>query len=994
MATYLQGVTDFIPQIQPFRPDFNFYAYALQTKQSQYDANYEKLSSIYGTLLNSPMLRDVNNQRRDEFFKAAETNIKKMSGIDLSLQENVDAAYNVFKPFYEDKNMMKDISWTRQYQKELQRAENFRNCLDPKKCGGKYWDTGVTALHYRADEFRNASDEQALGFSNAKFSPYIDVMEKAMNLAKEAGLNIKKDQVTGQWIYTMKNGQQVVGPLYSLFAGSLGSDPAIQEMYQTQAYVERKNFAKSNAMAFGSEDAAEANYINTILSGSRQTFAQAQQDNQQMNDEMLQRKNDLEKKQANEGLTLSEQYAYQNTVEGLQQTQVAGEQYEVMNNALSNGLSGVDINVLRTRADMARAGLMMQKDLFNAAEIMSHRDEELTVKENPYGMASFQADLSLRNSMKMADINFQNQVALKQMDYKFKMLEKQMELEGEEKEVAPHTGASWAVSDKELGDNPRALYNENVEVQNQKITETKGDMINFLTDAYNLAKNAQNRPGASKMLNLTYNNIRLEGKSGLFAGVASEIEKRTGKKLTKSTESWKEFKPDMLKNMSMNELTNMYNKAKALMDQKLCETCDREWASEFMNDEDRLKQMQNIDIGRQAEYAIGQHRIKLNEDVVKDIQADDGYKFYKDADLFLSKTGVNVRSKEEFIEEFKKRHGHESAYTPKLRQSSGERDAFGGLPGGGSYYAPDRDIYSDAEDAYEAIDEKFFIDYNNKKNSAINGMEILGGYGGGKFTEPMRIAGIDSRQYMNKWNTAVKSVLTDVVGGMNSASWYTVLGEPTKDAEANDDLKSFVNVLYSDMNKRYKSNEGDRPMFDIEYSNIAANDPDKSAISFYFSNPEYVKKYIGTKTNHGPLWNYREALDGGKPLTIVFDNQNAKNSFHQYSRASDLDYVISLSPDGLKYDQFKDAGAITIKSDGASYKVDGHYFLYENGVKQTYPFVQTWPKTTDVNWINSEIKRDLSSIQSQNQYIERQLDRLNKQQATTRTRLEIPTEQQ
>lgn len=988
MATYLQGLTDYIPQIQPFRPDFNFYAYALQTKQSQYEANYEKLSSIYGTLLNSPMLRDVNNKRRDDFFKAAETNIQKMSGIDLSLQENVDAAYNVFKPFYEDKNMMKDISWTRQYQKELQRADNFRNCVDPKKCGGKYWDTGVTALHYRADEFRNASDEQALGFSNPRFSPYIDVMEKAMNLAKEAGLNIKKDVVSGQWIYTMKNGQQVVGPLYSLFAGSLGSDPAIQEMYQTQAYVERKNFAKTNAMVYGSEDAAEANYINTILSGARGTFAESQRQNQQQMDEMLQRKNDLERKEQNTGLTLAEQYAYQNTVEGLQGAQTAADQYETMNNALSNGLDGIDINVLRSRADMARAGLFMHNDLMNAAEIMSHRDEELTMKENPYAMASFQADLSLRNSMKMADVNFQNDVALKQMDYKFKMLEKQMELQGGEKEVTQHRGAPWASSDQNLAENPKAVFNENAQVHQEKINEAKGGMINFITDAYNLAKNAQNRPGAQKMLNLTFNGLEIKSKKGGWMG---DILDKTGSKKIKS---WKEFTPEMLNNMSMSELTNVYNKARDLMDQSKCSSCDREWASEFLADENRVGQMQDIDLARQAEYAIAQHRVNLHKDVVKGIQADDGYKFYKDADLFLSAGGTNISSKEAFIEAFKKRHAGDNEYTPKLRKGTTERDAFGSLPGGGDYYAPDRNIVSDAEEAYNAIDEKFFIDFNNKKGSSIQGIGVLGGYGGGKFTEPTRISGLDAREYMNDWNIATKSVLKDVTSNIPSGEWYTTVGEPTSDSYPNEDLKSFVNTLYSDLNQRYAKDQKDRPMFDVEYSNIAVNDPKKSAISFYFSNPEYTKKYVGTKNNPGPLWDYRDQLDGGKPLTIVFDNTKAQNAFHQKSQASDLDYIISLSPDGLKYDQYKDAGEISIKTDGMNYKVDGHYYMYEQGVRKTYPFVQTWPKTTDVNWINQQIKNDLSSIQMQNRYIEQQLARLNKQQATTQTRLDIPNQPQ
>jgi hypothetical protein len=37
MATYIQGVTDYIPDYQPFQPDLNFYASYLQTKQNQYD---------------------------------------------------------------------------------------------------------------------------------------------------------------------------------------------------------------------------------------------------------------------------------------------------------------------------------------------------------------------------------------------------------------------------------------------------------------------------------------------------------------------------------------------------------------------------------------------------------------------------------------------------------------------------------------------------------------------------------------------------------------------------------------------------------------------------------------------------------------------------------------------------------------------------------------------------------------------------------------------
>jgi hypothetical protein len=96
MATYISGVNDYIPQIQPFEPDYNFYSGALGFKQNKYDAAKEQLSNVYGSLLNAPMTRDDNINTRDQFFKAIDHDIKKMAGTDLSLSQNVTAAKDVF----------------------------------------------------------------------------------------------------------------------------------------------------------------------------------------------------------------------------------------------------------------------------------------------------------------------------------------------------------------------------------------------------------------------------------------------------------------------------------------------------------------------------------------------------------------------------------------------------------------------------------------------------------------------------------------------------------------------------------------------------------------------------------------------------------------------------------------------------------------------------------------------------------------------------------
>ena len=92
MATYLQGVEDYIPQFQPFDPDLNFYANVLQTKQTQYDSNWKAINKIYGQYFYSDLTRDGNIAKKDELIKSIDFNLRRISGLDLSLEQNVEQA--------------------------------------------------------------------------------------------------------------------------------------------------------------------------------------------------------------------------------------------------------------------------------------------------------------------------------------------------------------------------------------------------------------------------------------------------------------------------------------------------------------------------------------------------------------------------------------------------------------------------------------------------------------------------------------------------------------------------------------------------------------------------------------------------------------------------------------------------------------------------------------------------------------------------------------
>lgn len=262
MATYIQGQTDYISQIQPTEPNLAFDAQILQQKQAKYDANHKKVSDLYGSLLNSSLTRSDNIAARDEFFQIINDDIRRMGGLDFSLDQNVQAAAGVFQSIYENKNIVKDMVWTKNYNNETNRMESFKNCIDEEKCGGMYWEEGDKYMQYKRAEYKNASAGDALGMGDVTFVPYKSVMKEAIKLAKDAGLNIEYDKLSsdGAYMVTTKNGEVLRSPLTALFNKTIGQNPQFAEMFKTKAYVDRNDWAYSKVSTGEFKDVNEAQF--------------------------------------------------------------------------------------------------------------------------------------------------------------------------------------------------------------------------------------------------------------------------------------------------------------------------------------------------------------------------------------------------------------------------------------------------------------------------------------------------------------------------------------------------------------------------------------------------------------------------------------------------------------------------------------------------------------------------------------------------------------
>ena len=413
MATYIKGVTDYIPQIQPWSPDYNFYQNTLERKQAKYDKGWEQVNSVYNSILNAPMMRGQNVEKRDNFFKSVEQQIQQMSDVDLSLAQNVDTASQVFRPFYEDKSIVHDIGFTKNYQDEMQNAEYLRNCTDEKKCGDKYWAGGVKALQYKAQEFVNASDEQALGMSAPKYTNYFNFMKEAGAAVKDAGFKMVEDKVSGGYKVTTTNGAQMIAPLKEFMMSRFGDSPAWNDYNNTKAYLLRKENpeaaigiyerqqieAKSNSPE-EAQAAIEATTNKKRLEDAKVVINTNAKEEETGLQKMINRKLILQGIVDTTGVVpgSEEDNDYQEALANLPVKEEAAKRAKALADTY-NKMEYVDAegNVVPNHViDQAVANAMMLDDINRTAPILAFKEASVIKKADPFALASHRNSLGMK----------------------------------------------------------------------------------------------------------------------------------------------------------------------------------------------------------------------------------------------------------------------------------------------------------------------------------------------------------------------------------------------------------------------------------------------------------------------------------------------------------------------------------------------------------------------------------------------------------------------
>jgi len=400
MATYLQGVTDYIPEYQPFQPDFNFFASALQVKQNQYDKNWSRLNKVYSQFMNAPLTHQQSIKNRNQYMQNAVKDIQKISGLDLSLDQNVQQAMQVFTPFYNDKNLLYDMHFTQTANQNRSIGLAYQNCTG-KDCEGMYWNEGIEAIDYKVKEFAESNYDQIFNISAPTYTPYYKGINAAVEIIKDLNIDIKTTTIQDGNIITYRNGEIAKIPLYQAIQTGLGKDPRFKKMYDTQSYVERMRFVESQMAAGVSKEEAEKTFVdNTLAMYGAMIADEAEKIGSQTNSllQMAQRAQNIIDAI---GMELE---ADDPLVQSAQTIQKEAQMSNGLHTTAESFLSALDtaagtpsiqnpsgIAATPTQsttanikiAESIRAQALMTKDFVNYADILSTRNSEYKVSRDP-----------------------------------------------------------------------------------------------------------------------------------------------------------------------------------------------------------------------------------------------------------------------------------------------------------------------------------------------------------------------------------------------------------------------------------------------------------------------------------------------------------------------------------------------------------------------------------------------------------------------------------
>lgn len=265
MATYIKGEKNFYPDIKPFTPDYKFLSATLDARQAKYNAGWKAQNDLYNKVVYSPLTNPNSLEYQRQYAEKLGPSLEKISGMDLSLEQNVQTAKSAFAPFFEDDEVVYDMVWTGAYNDAIKKYQELASSNNQETRELANSEVSLRKLEIDRRKFMEAGRGELQSQPLPELILDADLVQNAQKYlsALDPGLTISmpipnmKDtgKVDGKgnpilmedknFIITQKNGSLVEGPAYEQIMSALIDDPRVQKFYNAKSYVQAYDFAET-----------------------------------------------------------------------------------------------------------------------------------------------------------------------------------------------------------------------------------------------------------------------------------------------------------------------------------------------------------------------------------------------------------------------------------------------------------------------------------------------------------------------------------------------------------------------------------------------------------------------------------------------------------------------------------------------------------------------------------------------------------------------------
>lgn len=900
MATYIQGVQDYIPQPQLFKPDYEFLSTVLETRQGRYDQNYKELNSLYNTLRYGDLTREDTTQRRDSFMNLADVEVKKAAGLDLSLQQNVESVKSIFSPFWEDDLLVTDLGRTRSFKNQMMSVQGYMNS-PVKQVREQYWDTGVKAMNYQMEEFKMAAPDEAVKMgSRVQYIPSMNLGAMAQAIYKKNGYNVVRSGVNGGYLVKNKNGELITPMVAEDLMRELSADPGVLAMFEAQSYVAQKDFGVANEQTFGDRSTAELAWAESVVATmgpealkNSKTVKSFQQD---LEDRIAAAEANIRENGVVPDSPESREYInYQRQLAGLEPIlEKASEISETVMTPAQNAQQ----TIAKARAIYSNVGMYSQVASIARSLAMKDSSQEITGAD-PYALEEVRHNNSMIESAYKSWWDYQSETALAY-------------LKGFGYETDTQIPGSL---DNPINEGQESVkeglgHTQNVKTYNklyQQISEADENLVNsFITSTQNPTKNERGisaikiKDNEGNTVFLTSNDFRktVAEEKRLTNGVSSTLNKA----LDAIQDDYGQGEAG--KKLMVNYDGKLLNVNDAFADRALKREVLKVAGDELHRDNAEKLEQVVLNVGGREGNAEAIKKLKAWE---KENMVERGWtggrtwKNQKDKETWtaLRKQAYGTSVDNDlvnFLPYFSEKDsggarilGKKEAISKFFQARGFSADAIERMHEGDFQNNSEEDLYEDAESNYKALYKEFNGVYDSSTSSfnlqaRLEGKQELGSGDimSPKLTYVYNAASGTSRQQMTTLLTQINSMRDNAIISAPGGSQ----NNPAAVKFYNAVLPSLLVGPAADPKK------GGSPFYSVTYNryNGTKGLEGYSTYTIRITDQDMIKKFVGTEDNPGILYGNSDLLQEGIQISIPRDQDNSVVAQAQ----SKIDPVLSL----------------------------------------------------------------------------------------------------